>query len=144
MSSREPLPHPTLSGEHRVRRTMWNRGSADLSIEPRMRIRLGGSGPPRARRPALGPRSTVGFVVTSPLWKGVPSARAVVRRAIAEAACAVPKTTGEIAVVLTDDTGIRALNRDWRHENAPTNVLAFPAIVGHPRASGRELDEDRR
>ncbi len=89
-------------------------------------------GLPHARRPALGRRSTVGFVVTSPLWKAVPSARAVVRRAIAEAACAVPKipkTMGEIAVVLTDDTGIQALNRDWRHDNAPTNVLAFPAVV---------------
>ena len=26
-----------------------------------------------------------------------------------------------------DDSAIRALNRDWRGQNAPTNVLSFPA-----------------
>jgi probable rRNA maturation factor len=29
--------------------------------------------------------------------------------------------------VLSDDSTIRALNRDWRGKNAPTNVLSFPA-----------------
>ena len=29
--------------------------------------------------------------------------------------------------MLTDDSAIRALNRDWRGQDAPTNVLSFPA-----------------
>jgi len=31
--------------------------------------------------------------------------------------------------VLCDDSAIRALNRDWRGKNAPTNVLSFPAAM---------------
>ena len=34
---------------------------------------------------------------------------------------------GELAIVLTDDSAIRALNRDWRGKDEPTNVLSFPA-----------------
>jgi probable rRNA maturation factor len=33
---------------------------------------------------------------------------------------------GELAVVLTDDVAIRALNRTWRGKDVPTNVLSFP------------------
>ena len=32
-----------------------------------------------------------------------------------------------VDVTLTDDEAQRALNRDWRGKDAPTNVLAFPA-----------------
>ena len=31
--------------------------------------------------------------------------------------------------MLSDDSAIRALNRDWRGKNAPTNVLSFPAAA---------------
>lgn len=34
---------------------------------------------------------------------------------------------GEIAIVLTDDEEMRALNRTWRNKDEPTNVLSFPA-----------------
>ena len=33
----------------------------------------------------------------------------------------------ELAVVLADDDTVRALNKDYRHQDKPTNVLAFPA-----------------
>jgi probable rRNA maturation factor len=36
-------------------------------------------------------------------------------------------TGGELAILLTDDSAIRALNRDWRGKDEPTNVLSFPA-----------------
>ena len=45
----------------------------------------------------------------------------------------VPTTGGELAIVLTDDVAIRALNRDWRCKDAATNVLSFPAQ--EPRAA---------
>ena len=34
---------------------------------------------------------------------------------------------GEVAVVLTDDAAIQALNKRWRGMDKPTNVLSFPA-----------------
>lgn len=34
----------------------------------------------------------------------------------------------EIAVRLTDDAEVRALNRDYRHKDKPTNVLSFPMV----------------
>jgi probable rRNA maturation factor len=36
------------------------------------------------------------------------------------------KVGSELAIVLTDDSAIRALNRDWRDVDKATNVLAFP------------------
>ena len=34
----------------------------------------------------------------------------------------------ELAVMLTDDAGIRTLNKNWRGIDKPTNVLSFPAL----------------
>jgi probable rRNA maturation factor len=66
-------------------------------------------------------------VVASELWKTQRDAKTILRRSIAEAAMAVSTTEGELAVVLTNDEAIRALNRDWRRKDAATNVLSFPA-----------------
>ena len=79
------------------------------------------------RRPAL----AVDIVVESPLWKAQCGADAMLRRALAAAAALAP-SEGELAVVLTDDAAIRALNRDWRGKDAATNVLSFPAKEARP------------
>ena len=79
------------------------------------------------RRPAL----AVDIVVESPLWKAQRGADAMLRRALAAAAALAP-SEGELAVVLTDDSAIRALNRDWRGKDAATNVLSFPAKEARP------------
>ena len=34
----------------------------------------------------------------------------------------------EVAVRLTDDGEVQALNRQYRHKDAPTNVLSFPMV----------------
>jgi probable rRNA maturation factor len=34
----------------------------------------------------------------------------------------------EVSVLLTDDAHIRELNRIWRDQDKPTNVLSFPAL----------------
>ncbi|TCS65050.1 putative rRNA maturation factor [Varunaivibrio sulfuroxidans] len=39
-----------------------------------------------------------------------------------------PPRQGEVCVVLNDDDGVRALNRQWRAKDRPTNVLSFPAM----------------
>jgi probable rRNA maturation factor len=94
---------------------------------------------PRQRRAAArGPATltrrppAIEIVVDSALWKGRRDAKALLRRAIAAAASAVPAPTGELAIVLTDDAAIRALNRDWRRRDAATNVLSFPAPATPP------------
>jgi len=79
--------------------------------------------PVRRRRTPL----RVDIVVASPLWTAQRSLKALLRRAIGEAASAVSTIPGELAIVLTDDSAIRALNRDWRSKDATTNVLSFPA-----------------
>ena len=46
----------------------------------------------------------------------------------AVAALGLPEAlSGEVSVLLTTDDEVRALNRDWRGKDAPTNVLSFPA-----------------
>ncbi len=69
-------------------------------------------------------------LVTADCWHTTISAEAVVMRAIAAAAAAAPVETGdaELAVMLTDDEGIRKLNKNWRGIDKPTNVLSFPAL----------------
>ena len=98
---------------------------------------------PRTRRVARRRRArpSVDIVIESSLWKAQREAEALLRRAIIAAASTVSATEGELAVVLTDDTAIRALNRDWRRKDSATNVLSFPAsdaggAGGAPRLLG--------
>jgi probable rRNA maturation factor len=80
---------------------------------------------PRSRRPRLAP--AIDIVVDSPLWKAQRGVKAVLQRAIGEAAAMAATSGGELAIVLTDDSAIRALNRNWRGKDQSTNVLSFPA-----------------
>ena len=86
---------------------------------------------------------TADIVITADCWQAEPGAADIVQRAIGAAAGAAPEQTGraEVAVMLTDDAGIRALNHDWRGIDRPTNVLSFPAPAlpdrsSQPRALG--------
>jgi probable rRNA maturation factor len=103
-------------------------------------------------------------LVVADCWDAEPDAEAVVMRAIDAAASMVDADTGdaELAVMLTDDAGIRTLNNNWRGIDKPTNVLSFPALQppgGHepdnaPRMLGdiaiayettrREADEEQK
>lgn len=69
------------------------------------------------------------ILVRSRHWRKQPGAAATIRKAISAAAKAASTRRAELAIVLSDDSAIRALNRDWRGKNAPTNVLSFPAAV---------------
>lgn len=40
----------------------------------------------------------------------------------------------EVSVVLVDDDQIQLINKQYRHKNAPTNVLSFPFIEGADRS----------
>jgi len=45
---------------------------------------------------------------------------------------------GEVSILLTDDSEIARLNRDWRGIDKPTNVLSFPAS-SHRASQGEKL-----
>jgi probable rRNA maturation factor len=73
-------------------------------------------------------------LVVADCWQAQGDAEAVIHRAIATAAGFVEADLAEkgfgeaeLAVMLTDDSGIRTLNLNWRGIDKPTNVLSFPA-----------------
>jgi probable rRNA maturation factor len=91
-------------------------------------------------RPAPGRRAAalqIDIRAQSPLWEAQPLAGQTVRDAVIAAASALSTAGGEVSIVLTDDSVIRALNRDWRGIDKPTNVLSFPA-------AGQKAGEDAR
>jgi len=69
-------------------------------------------------------------LVVADCWQTEPDAEAVIHRAINAAAESTEADVGEaeLAVMLTDDAGIRTLNNNWRGIDKPTNVLSFPAL----------------
>jgi probable rRNA maturation factor len=80
---------------------------------------------------------TLDIVAASARWKhDAEAVKKLMRRAIGRAAAATLSTTGnELAIVLTDDSGIRLLNRDWRGIDAATNVLSFATKTSVTKAS---------
>ncbi len=93
--------------------------------------------PVRRRRPPL----RVDIVVASPLWTAQHSAQGAAAPGDRRSRVHGVNNQGELAIVLTDDSTIRALNRDWRAKDAATNVLSFPAkeprdARGTPRLLG--------
>lgn len=102
-------------------------------------------------------------LVVADCWQSEPEAEAVIHRAIETAAEIADADVGEaeLAVMLTNDAGIRTLNSNWRGMDKPTNVLSFPALqptasapAGAPRMLGdiaiayeitrREADEEEK
>jgi probable rRNA maturation factor len=100
-----------------------------------------------------GPMALFALPVTEVLvvadgWRSEPDVEAVIHRAIATAAEIVHAGGGdtgrgeaELAVMLTDDAGIRTLNSNWRGIDKPTNVLSFPAL--QPTGAGGPDDAPR-
>ena len=69
-------------------------------------------------------------LIVADCWNAEADAEAVIFRAIEAAAAMVDADTGdaELAIMLTDDAGIRTLNQNWRGIDKATNVLSFPAL----------------
>lgn len=70
---------------------------------------------------------SIGVTVEAEAWHAAVTdpeglSRRVVGMVLSEEAIA-----GEVGVLLADDARLRALNRDWRAVDRPTNVLSFPA-----------------
>jgi probable rRNA maturation factor len=62
-------------------------------------------------------------------WNEHRDLQPLLRRAVDAAADELSTSAAELAIVLTDDSTIRVLNRRWRGKDAATNVLSFPAEV---------------
>ncbi len=82
-------------------------------------------------------------LVVADCWQTEPDAEAVIHRAINAAAEIADAGVGdaELAVMLTDDSGIQTLNSNWRGIDKPTNVLSFPAL--QPTGTGAPDDAPR-
>jgi probable rRNA maturation factor len=75
----------------------------------------------------------IDIAIESPLWEAFGAAAGVAETAItATLHCTDAKLRAgtEISLLLCDDAVIRGLNRRWRGQDKPTNVLSFPAAAG--------------
>lgn len=63
-------------------------------------------------------------------WAAIADARGLADRAARAAFAAAADTSRdtEAALLLTDDAAVQALNRDYRGQDKPTNVLSFAAL----------------
>jgi probable rRNA maturation factor len=70
------------------------------------------------------------ILIVADCWRTATNAEPVILRAVEAAAEMIDADTGdaELAIMLTDDAGIRTLNANWRGVDKPTNVLSFPAL----------------
>lgn len=74
---------------------------------------------------------TLDLMVEDPAWREAwPDAAMIAEQTLRAAADRVltPDLSVELALVLMNDAGVRALNRDYRRQDKPTNVLSFPAL----------------
>ena len=63
-------------------------------------------------------------------WSGLGDLDGLARRAAAAALAVAPGAPAgsvEVSLLLTGDAAVQALNREWRGQDKPTNVLSFPA-----------------
>ncbi|MEX2647757.1 MAG: rRNA maturation RNase YbeY [Alphaproteobacteria bacterium] len=81
---------------------------------------------------------TVEVVVADARWRALAGVARCCRGAARAALAAAERdaTPAELAIVLTDDSEVRALNRRFRAVDKPTNVLAFPASDGPAPPAG--------
>jgi probable rRNA maturation factor len=75
---------------------------------------------------------TIEIGIAAPVWKRVPDVKENVLRAIhaCRARLGREDEQAETSVVLSDDTEVRTLNRQWRGKDSATNVLSFPTPPG--------------
>jgi probable rRNA maturation factor len=70
---------------------------------------------------------TIDISVECEGWHRILGAELIVHRAAIAACEDAGVNEGEISVVLCDDARIRELNRQFRDQDKPTNVLSFPS-----------------
>ncbi|MGF1608009.1 MAG: rRNA maturation RNase YbeY [Kiloniellales bacterium] len=76
---------------------------------------------------------TIDLDLRDPTWVGLQEAVEQARRAARAALAAAPEAARlprplELSLVLADDAFVRRLNRDYRGQDKPTNVLSFASL----------------
>ena len=82
---------------------------------------------------------TIEVAVGADAWRtAVTDPEKLCRRAVAAVLAREANAAVEVSVLLADDVAVARLNRDYRGQDRPTNVLSFPAevSVGEPRLLG--------
>jgi probable rRNA maturation factor len=72
---------------------------------------------------------TIDIAIEAPGWDGLAGPRELAEAAIAAALVAAGARLAEeaeVSILFCDDAFIAGLNQQWRGQNKPTNVLAFP------------------
>jgi probable rRNA maturation factor len=86
---------------------------------------------------------TIEVTVDAAGWRvAVTDPEKLCRRAVAAVLAREADAAVEVSVLLADDAAVARLNRDYRGQDRPTNVLSFPAAlpvaaaIGSPRLLG--------
>jgi probable rRNA maturation factor len=87
---------------------------------------------------------TIDIAIESDAWDAFPEAEDLATQAINTAIRMAQKPVmadAEISLLLTGDTHIRALNKEWRGKDKATNVLSFPACPPERLAQSPSLGD---
>lgn len=68
------------------------------------------------------------LLVEDDSWGALGNLEALCRKAFDAAAAVAPVSEGNLAVLLSDDAALQALNRDFRGKDKATDVLSFPSL----------------
>ena len=97
--------------------------------------------PPSGQSPSKKPSAPKSQVRVCTQGGPFPSvSTATVKRRADKMLAALDLTGAELSVALVDDATIHALNRDYRHKNKPTDVLAFAMEEGEAVPSRRSAN----
>ncbi len=84
--------------------------------------------------------SSIALLIAHDAWKTLGDVEHVIRRAHQATAAKVAAVSGrDVAILLTSDDAIAALNLQYRGQDKPTNVLSFPAPPSPHAFAGEEL-----
>jgi probable rRNA maturation factor len=72
--------------------------------------------------------------IADPRWEALGDLDRFAGQVLGHAASRM-KSGGELAILFTDDAEMRALNKQWRELDKPTDVLSFPS--GQPEIPGQ-------
>jgi probable rRNA maturation factor len=86
-----------------------------------------------------------GIIIAEKLWKTHPNISRQIKSLIKQIAPQTPLSTikkVEVSILLTNDKQIQELNKNYRHQDKPTNVLSFPLLDGKKIKNGdlKKLD----
>ncbi|MFN4024603.1 MAG: rRNA maturation RNase YbeY [Hyphomonas sp.] len=68
------------------------------------------------------------LLVEDDSWATLGDLELLCRKAFDAAAMIAPQADGNLAVLMSDDAALQALNRDFRGKDKPTDVLSFPSL----------------